>query len=189
MTALRPCRHCHRRKTCPEKKAKQKAVRGVGLTMVDFRCPLPFADFRPGERVSATLDSYRFAETWSPHGCDPGMELVRDEVTVSGTVLRWKERERKVLVQFDREIGTVNSDKAIRIIAMWPDRLTKLDEAPRELCSCGFGQKADGGCDLPDGFVCYERPRTNDPEENYGAPPSVVAALKENERLLAEVAS
>lgn len=175
MTAIRPCRHCHRSKSCPEKKDKQKALRGLGLTLADFRCALPFLDFRPGERVSAELDDY-----WE-------LECGYHESTrrmVNGTVLRWKERQRKVLVQFDEEIGTAKGDEAIRILAMWPNRLTKLDELPRELCPCGFGQKADGGCDLPDGFTCYEDGA--DPDLYRGPPPAAAAAVKENDRLLAE---
>ena len=182
MTALRPCRHCHRRKVCQKKKATQRAVLALALTLIDFRCSIPFPDFRPGERVSSELDDYRPEGDWSPSRDD--YEIRSLKVTLSGTVLRWNERSRKVLVQFDEEIGTADGSKTIRIIGMWPDRLTKLDERPRELCPCGFILTPEGCCDLPDGFVCYES--GSDPEGAYAPPPSAITAVKANAMLLTE---
>ena len=153
MATYRPCLHCHRKKSCAVLSGKRKALRGLGLTLVNFKCDLAQEDFRPGERVRTTLDSYSIQQVYEPAPDDPGTDIVATKIVADGTVLWW--RDRKVLVQWDIEIGTYSdTGKYLRILFVYPDRLSKLDEPPRRLCDCGFPMTGEDECDLPNGFTC-----------------------------------
>ncbi len=135
MTVMRPCAFCPLKATCDERGQRRSAIKGMRLTVIDFRCATKLDLFPVGLRVELDVRDYSADDAYDNRH--------------SATVLRWSTKNRhKLVVQLDDVAFT--GDKEIRLLSVWPNRLTRADEPSRKVCLCGYATKADGSCDLPD---------------------------------------
>lgn len=141
MTAIHPCRHCPRRPDCADRADAVSAMsKGpLKVTVARLSCPAYAGLFVAGDRVEATI----------------GGRLV-GTVTVRGTITGASaKRPGKWVVQVDEDYvdstglqgdweGRGETD-ARPFLAVYPNRLTRLDEPRRAICSrCGNAMTADG---------------------------------------------
>ena len=141
---LMPCNQCRRIKDCGYREGKRAILRGTGLTVAKFSCPIMKDDYRPGRRVRVMLlcESYE------------------DSVNVAflGTVMRWT--GRKLLIHLDTgesENGEDSSRKPIiKSSPRWVEPLDEPDYLPCESCGLPSGAIIDDwncGCQPNQSFA------------------------------------
>ncbi len=131
---MRPCTKCSFRNDCEKREGIRAAVKGIWLTTISFPCKKRTEHLPPGGRVSAEFTVVDMAAIDERDGSPIGIE---DEIRVSGTIIRHK--DRKVIVWLDENLSPGRKHPIVRL---WPDRLTVLDEPSKILCEeCG---KPDG---------------------------------------------
>lgn len=79
---VKPCRNCPHKDGCKTKVEKLAALRGLGITSVNFKCDKRLSELQPGQRIEFTMGDGK--------GCD------WSEYTFHGVVMR--PRGSKLLV-------------------------------------------------------------------------------------------
>lgn len=120
---LRPCHHCSFRGDCAIKRDILAKVRGLGLSLIGFRCKEKWRDIAVGSRVGFTAKL-----CWR----DEGVEYDERD----GTVIGFK--ADKAVVWLDEPIED-DLDREPRVrVKLHQDRLTLLAEPKRKCCKeCG----------------------------------------------------
>ena len=126
MTTLMPCNNCGKRKRCDLRATKQKLLRGTGMTVAKFSCPILTEEYRKGRRVSVRLVC--------------GHEDYSTVATFVGTVMRWKGRRLMIHLDTGESANGYAANK--RIVTAWPEQVDPRDEADREMCICGLPKGA-----------------------------------------------
>ncbi len=126
---LMPCNQCRRAGDCELREGKRAILRGTGLTVAKFSCPILKDDYRPGRRVRVVL------QCWEIDDYGDGDSI---KATFLGTVMQWA--GRKLLIHLDTgesEDKENSSDKPI--VKVWPRYAEPLDEPDYLPCeSCGL---------------------------------------------------
>lgn len=155
---LRPCLHCRLRDGCEIRAAKLKAVRGLGLTLVNFRCQTKADSIQPGMVVDAKLKYvWNGQHTSGVSTIDGGFEDYPEAIcepgTLRGIVMRWAS-DGKVWVYFPtQEAGALWSftkNCEVYMAALLPDCLTPTGITERVCIHCGLPETAK---DAP-GWTC-----------------------------------
>lgn len=142
MTVIHPCRHCPKRPSC-EMRAKASAAMANGplvVTLARLSCREYDDMFSIGERVIASI----------------GGIYARHRFDVRGTITGQSAKKRgRWVVQVDEDDADKTGFDADEygfgetgprpFISVWPNRLTKLDEPLREMCTfCGNAKGPNG---------------------------------------------
>jgi len=138
MPIIHPCRHCPERPTCATRKGAAAAMAPLKVTLARLSCPIYDAMFAPGDRVASSIG---------------GISKHR-RFTVNGTILHASAKKRgRWLVQVDAddvdktglEDDYGDSMGHRPFIAVFPDRMIRLDEPKRQICKlCGNAKGPDG---------------------------------------------
>ncbi len=138
---LIPCNQCRRHNDCGYREGKRAVLRGTGLTVARFSCPIMKDDYRSGRRVRVLLHCWEHDSEDSDYV----------EAAFLGTVMRWS--GRKLLVHLDTgesEDRENNSRKPIvKVWPRWAEPLEEPDYLPCESCGLPAGSIIDGwscGC-------------------------------------------
>lgn len=125
---MTPCRSCpHSHKSCAIKDAKRVAVRGAGLTSMNFRCEKRLSTLPPGQRVVMTLQNEVTLGGYNDYEYQDW-----EDVDIVGTVMR-EARRGRVLVWLD-EMTTRERNP----VALWPHLMKPIEGHRVAVCSeCG----------------------------------------------------
>lgn len=129
-----PCQHCKLKGGCVKRADILAKVRGLYMTTASIRCRDSYALFPPGTRVTAV---FRVDELVG-HDLDGAPNLVESTHEISGTVMY--RHGRRIRVWLDEGLGDpkARENKEGRfIIALYPDRLTKIGGFVPVCTSCG----------------------------------------------------
>ena len=96
----------------------QRSVRGLGLSLVNFRCDKKRVGLPPGSRVS--------------FGWTVGEPPYQERVKYIGTVHRWRKKDEKVIVR--RDFYEVKEGEPSEWLSLWQDQLDILGEKAIENC-------------------------------------------------------
>lgn len=140
----KPCVWCPIKKTCTEKFMLAELVKvmnlqeGIKINGLKFSCAKRQALFTPGMRVQVTLTEWFMEEErdYVEYGYYQMISVPRegDVKTINGTVMMW--RGDKVQIWLDEPIA-FHERQNVRV-KIKPNKLTVLNEAPREVCDlCG----------------------------------------------------
>jgi hypothetical protein len=131
-----PCNHCRLSADCDIKRAKVKAVRGAGLTKIQFPCKKRREDLPPGMKVVAKL---RYVWT---REFDEGGSPEQVEGELHGVVIRWNHGAQRPLVYFPMQDGgalwSFKQNQEIRKANIWPEMLTPTGEVIPVCEECRF---------------------------------------------------
>lgn len=122
----KPCYGCHLRDGCEQRAEKQKALRGLGLRMVDWKCDKKLSGVVMG---SVVMFDWRYYD-----GC--GNNQIRNLI---GIVMRWKD-ERRLWVYVDQAQISDVDDFGLpmsQVIPLLPTRLTFTGERVKVCRYCG----------------------------------------------------
>jgi hypothetical protein len=119
-----PCLHCRYKATCDWKASIVKQVRGIGLSTAKHKCPGPWVDLAPGDRVEAIVRLI-FRGEESSYSSD------EDDVTIAGTVMQRHGQRLRVWLDeaIEDDCPTKGSDgrsRSRQIISLYPDRLRSI---------------------------------------------------------------
>lgn len=135
MAYYKPCKNCAAdTATCPRRTEVAKAIFGLSVTVVNFRCLSRKEMFRPGQRVEFH---------WIDYG-DGQFEEDAVSLLFHGTVM--EERGLRFIVRVDDTEdarGVFKSDSLV--IKVKPSDMHALDEPDRPMCPscCGYpGEKS-----------------------------------------------
>lgn len=124
MTALQPCNICNMAKGCALKAKTAASVKGLGLTMVRFKCPILVEQFRPGRRVRATITAGYTGQ--GPYGDE------LEDAIVSATVIGPAMKPGRFVIWIDDDDQEDLNLKSPRgVCAISPTKMTFLDEPDR----------------------------------------------------------
>ena len=90
---LTPCRTCHLADGCVDRVLKIRAVRGLKLTAIKFKCALLTESFLPGMRVQADL--HYVATGRNSYG-----EIITRKQTVDAVVMGWSRDKVRIYVPY-----------------------------------------------------------------------------------------
>jgi len=135
-------------RTCELQQTKRQQIKGSGLTVARFACPIMRDDYRPGRRVHVKILLSDFDNTV--------------ERTFVGTVMRWKRGiGSRLLVCLDSQNSVENDGETNKaIVSAWPIFVIPLDEPDRPYCSV---------CNLPKGAVVEDWHCGCQPNQSFGA--------------------
>jgi len=146
---MRPCRNCPHKDGCEIKAEKQRALRGLGLTLVNFKCDKRLSQLQPGQRIELVI-MLSPDETASEAGmCDgpDGSRILPGETrAVKATVMRPK--GARILVWLDKETFRHRNP-----IAVHPDRVTPIEGM---VTVCPVCQQPAGTKPADSRFYCHE---------------------------------
>jgi hypothetical protein len=137
---MRPCARCHLREGCEIKAAKLKSIRGLGLTLVNFKCPSKTDSLRPGMKY-----------VWNGEKDYEDIAVVESGV-LRGTVMKWN--GDKLWVYFPPQdaggLWSFKSGHEVHMAAVFPDCLTPTGETERTCLHCGLPESVEDS----DGWTC-----------------------------------
>jgi len=129
---MKPCRNCPHKDGCEIKAEKQRALRGLGLTLVNFKCDKRLSLLQPGQRIKLTL-----ATEWQGEHGYGTTEFEAVVMRPTGTrILVWL---------LDRGDGK-------NPIAVHPDRVTPIEGMVKLCPAC----QQPEGTNPSSGFWCVE---------------------------------
>lgn len=162
MTALRPCRRCHRRETCPVRADTLKSLRGLSITLANLRCGIPKEDFPIGSTVS--VKAFEIVE-------NDREDQVKVDVFKIGVVRSWRNNKANVVLNAGQEIEKIYDGGKIGYLSVETDRLTRVDAPIVELCGCGIAQERCENSDYPPvrngEWNCWEAQRERDESRHW----------------------
>lgn len=170
---LRPCARCLLKVGCEIKASKLRHIRGLGLSLVNFRCQEKIDSVKPGMIADVKLKYVWNGQHTSGCSLEDGgpedhPEAICEPGTLRGTAMKWT-RGGKVYVYFpDQDAGGLWSYKAhsaVHICAVFPDALTLTGATERVCLHCGLPENAEvpgwrcrvvngGYCDAPEYLEC-----------------------------------
>lgn len=159
---LHPCLHCQKKKSCIKRPAIINKARGSQITSAKIRCSE--YNLKNGLRVGAFIKGFGEGEDYLEGG------------DITGTIIGMNKKKKAIVWVDDDFVGEVASE---RVICLWPDRLTMLDEPPRRLCpDCG---RPDGEKNKPE-WAC-QFCELIDESQSTGKPMMDILNLKKSSEL------
>lgn len=145
---ITPCRNCFQADGCLVRHEKIRAVRGLKLTAIKFKCSLLTEMFPPGQRVQADL---KYVCTgWSGYGCE--REPIVEPRTVNAVVMGWSGDKVRVYIPYpDSEGWWLQSHKATIYTGITNGHVHALRVFPKQLRPCPDRMTACKHCGLPEG--------------------------------------
>jgi hypothetical protein len=101
-----PCRDCRLSAGCEIKDEKVKAIRGLKLTSIKFRCQKRTDYLKPGMRVKAHLP---YVCVGMRGGYDEAEHPIMEPRTLDAVVMAWVHGKVRIYVPQDQEPGTLVS--------------------------------------------------------------------------------
>lgn len=147
---IEPCRTCHFSPACSIRLDKLRAVRGLKLTKIQFRCDLLRDSLKPGVRVQADLAFVATGYSYFEH------ELKTEKKTVDAVFMGWSGKKARIYVPYRDADGwwlqsLRDPDKKIHVLRVEPRQLHSYGDLHMvSVCvKCGFPldeDSADWGC-------------------------------------------
>lgn len=156
---IQPCRTCYMAEGCPIRAEKRRAVRGLGLTAIKFKCDLLTDSLSPGQRVKADLQyvAYRISR-------DDG-SLVTRRQTVDAIVMGWSREKVRIYVPYETDsewwllrISSGDPESRVHVVRVAPKQLRPQPGRVPVCRHCGLPGDAEledwdcswgDGCDVP----------------------------------------
>lgn len=141
---ITPCRTCHIANGCGIRLSKIKAVRGLKLTSIKFKCDLLKESFQPGMKVQADLKYVAVGYTHEEH------ELRTVERTVEAVVMGWSREKVRIYIPYDDGgewwLQSLKNEAAkIHVLRVLPNQLHPYGDFERvTVCThCGLPKDSD----------------------------------------------
>lgn len=162
---LRPCVRCRLRDGCEIKAAKLRHLRGLGLSLVNFRCQAKLDSVKPGMVVNVKLKyvwngDHTSGCSFEDGGPEDHPEAICEPGTLRGIVMRWA-RDGRVWVYFPEQdagaLWSYTQHCQVFMCSVFPDALTPTGETERVCKHCGLpeGAEAPGwNCRVVNGPLC-----------------------------------
>ncbi len=165
---IEPCRTCFMAGGCSIRLEKIRAVRGLKLIKIQFRCSILKDSLQPGMKCQADL---QYVAT----GFEPYGEVRTEKRTVEAVVMGWSGKKVRIYVPYDENgdwwLQRLKDESAhLHVLKLPPDRLHPYGDHPYQRVSvcrdCGLPEGADlpnWNCKSEDGG-CYrftDIPQTN----------------------------
>lgn len=146
---IEPCRTCFQAEGCGIRLEKIRAVRGLKLTKIQFRCSLLRDSLKPGMKAQADLQYVATGYTHEEH------ELKTEKRTVECVVMGWSNKKVRIFVPYEEDgdwwLQSLKDESVrIHVLRVTPDQLHPYGDHPYQSVSvcrdCGLPE----GVELPD---------------------------------------
>lgn len=144
---ISPCNHCHLTASCEIKTAKLKAVYGLRLTKMGFRCDVRKKAFSSGMKVAANLKYVAVGMT--DGGYDNPSEPITEERTVDAVVMGWSTTGKvRIFVPYEPDgawwlASYKTPDLKIHVLLIHPEQLVPSADFVSVCTDCGLPEDAD----------------------------------------------
>ncbi len=143
---ITPCRTCHLKADCQIKAGKLKAIRGLKLTSIKFRCDVKKESITPGMKGTAKL-------LYVAVGRGIEGDIWTEKRQVDCVVMGWSGPKVKLYIPYDDDgpwwlhpfKSGMDSEERVHVVKVDADQLKLSDEVVSTCVTCGLPE----GVEMP----------------------------------------